>query len=83
MFSNSKTTSFTTRSAGSRAMLFAAMFAAMFALNGCKEKGPLEKVGEEIDEAGRAIKNGGEQTTADKIDDKVDKARDKVNDAVK
>ncbi|HTE43490.1 MAG TPA: hypothetical protein VK629_21905 [Steroidobacteraceae bacterium] len=66
-----------------RAIVVGAIFAAMFAMSGCKEKGPLEKAGENIDEVGRTIKNGGEKTTADKVDDKLDKAADKVNDAVK
>jgi len=52
--------------------------ALLTALGACEKQGPLERAGEEIDEAGRAIKNGGEQTTADKIDDKVDRARDEL-----
>ena len=50
---------------------------------GCKEKGPLEQAGEEIDEAADTIKNGGKESTANKVDDAVDEARDGVKDASK
>ncbi len=45
----------------------------------------MESAGEKLDEAGRTLKNGGEKTTADKIDDAahdvkkdVEKAADDV-----
>jgi hypothetical protein len=45
-----------------------------------REKGPVEKAGEKVDHTIDTIKNGGE-TTADKIQDDIDKARDKAADA--
>ena len=54
---------------------------AFLAFSACEKQGPLERAGEELDEAGRAIKNGGEQTAADKLDDKIDSARKDINDA--
>jgi len=47
----------------------------------CQKKGPAERVGEELDKAGRTIKNGGKETTADKLDDAGDKVRDAASDA--
>lgn len=47
----------------------------------CEKQGPLERVGEEIDEAVQDIKAGGE-TTGNKIDDAMDEARKDVEDAV-
>jgi predicted small lipoprotein YifL len=52
-------------------------------LAACQKKGPLQKAGEEVDETVHTLKNGGKETTADKIDDAVDKASDKVRKAVK
>jgi predicted small lipoprotein YifL len=45
---------------------------------GCEKKGPLEQAGEEVDEAVHTLKNGGKETTADKVDDKLDDAADKI-----
>jgi hypothetical protein len=61
---------------------FAAL-AAVFALGlaACEKKGPVEQVGEEVDEAVDTIKNGGEESTANKVDDAVDEAREGVQDA--
>jgi hypothetical protein len=61
-------------------VVFGAMLGVALVAAGCSKQGPVERVGEEVDEAGRALKNGGEQTTADKIDDKFDKARENIND---
>ncbi len=47
----------------------------------CEKQGPLEKAGEEIDEAVEDIKAGGE-TTGNKIDDAIDDARKDIEDAV-
>lgn len=47
----------------------------------CEKKGPLEQVGEEIDEAVDTAKRGGEESTANKLDDAVDDVREGVNDA--
>jgi predicted small lipoprotein YifL len=52
-------------------------------LAACEKKGPLEKAGEEVDEAVNTLKNGGKETTADKIDDAVDKAGEKIEKATK
>ena len=52
-----------------------------FLLLACEKQGPLERAGEEIDEAAEDIKAGGE-TTANKIDDAIDEAREDVEDAV-
>jgi predicted small lipoprotein YifL len=49
-------------------------------LAACEKKGPLEQAGEEVDEAVDTIKNGGEESTANKIDDTVDEAREVVED---
>lgn len=50
-------------------------------LAACEKKGPLEQAGEEVDEAVNTIKNGGKETTADKLDDAGDKARDAAEEA--
>jgi predicted small lipoprotein YifL len=52
-------------------------------LAACEKKGPLEKAGEEVDEAVHTLKNGGEETTADKIDDALDKAGKDIEKATK
>jgi predicted small lipoprotein YifL len=39
------------------------------ALSACAKKGPMEQAGAKVDETVRTIKNGGEKTTADKIND--------------
>jgi hypothetical protein len=52
-----------------------------FMLQACEKQGTLERAGEEIDEAVEDIGAGGE-TTGNKIDDAMDKARDGVEDAV-
>jgi predicted small lipoprotein YifL len=63
-------------------VLWAAMAAtAALGLAACEKQGPLEKAGEEVDEAVDTIKNGGEQSTSTKVDDALDEARDKVEDA--
>jgi predicted small lipoprotein YifL len=50
-------------------------------IGACAQKGPVEKVGEKVDHAVDTIKNGGQETTGDKIQDSVDKAQDKAADA--
>lgn len=42
---------------------------------GCEKKGPIEQAGEEVDEAVDTIKNGGKESTANKVDDAIDDAR--------
>jgi hypothetical protein len=46
----------------------------------CEKQGPLERAGEEVDEAIENVKNGGE-TLGNKIDDAIDDVRDGVEDA--
>ena len=50
-------------------------------LFGCAEKGPLEQLGEEINESVEDIRNGGE-TLGNQIDDAVDEVRCDIEDAV-
>jgi len=52
-------------------------------LASCEKKGPLEKAGEEVDEAVDTVKNGGEEPVSAKIDDAVDDAAKKVDKATK
>jgi len=47
----------------------------------CEKKGPVEQLGEEVDEAVDTIKSGGEESTANKVDDAVDEAREGVENA--
>jgi predicted small lipoprotein YifL len=54
--------------------------ALVLAVAACERKGPVERAGEKVDHTIDTIKNGGE-TTADKIQDDIDKARDKAADA--
>jgi predicted small lipoprotein YifL len=44
-------------------------------LAACEKKGPLEQAGEEVDEAVDTVKNGGEESTENKVDDAVDELR--------
>jgi predicted small lipoprotein YifL len=62
--------------------VFAAALAATAALGlaACEKKGPLEQAGEEVDEAVDTVKSGGEESTANKIDDAADEAREVVED---
>ncbi|MGB5246630.1 MAG: hypothetical protein WBN34_08780 [Woeseia sp.] len=50
-------------------------------LMACEKQGPLEQAGEEIDEAVEDFKAGGE-TTGNKIDDAIDKARKDIDEKV-
>jgi hyperosmotically inducible protein len=47
----------------------------------CEKQGPMERAGEEIDEAVDTMKNGGEESAATKADDAMDEVRDGVSDA--
>jgi len=65
-----------------KALGFAALaLGATLALAACEKKGPLEQAGEEVDEAVGTLKNGGEETTATKVDDALDEAREGTHDA--
>lgn len=46
----------------------------------CHKEGPAEKMGEKVDKSVNTIKNGGEETTADKLDDAGDKVKDAASD---
>ncbi len=52
-------------------------------LSACEKKGPLEKAGEEVDEAVDTIKNDGKEPVAAKVDDALDDAAKKVEKATK
>ena len=66
-------------------LLWSAMLTAMLSvgLAACEKKGPVEQAGEEVDEAIGTIKNGGEESTATKVDDAVDEAREGAADELK
>jgi predicted small lipoprotein YifL len=49
-------------------------------LAACARKGPVERTGEKVDHMIDTVKNGGEEPTGDKIQDQVDKAREKAAD---
>ena len=54
---------------------------ALAAAAACTKKGPAERAGEKVDHVVDTIKNGGEEPMSDKLQDEVDKARDKAADA--
>jgi len=60
-----------------------ALILAMIALGfgACEKKGPIEKAGEKVDHVVDTVKNGGEETTADKVQNLGDQVRDKAADA--
>ena len=65
-------------------ILWAAMAAtAALGVAACEKQGPVERAGEEVDEAVDTIKNGGEESTSNKVDDALDEARDAAEDATK
>ncbi len=55
----------------------AALLASLLTLAACDRKGPAEQFGEEVDEAVDTMKDGRE-STANKLDDAVDEAREVV-----
>jgi hypothetical protein len=61
--------------------LFAILLVALPLFVACDRQGPLERAGEEVDEAFEDVKSGGE-TLGNKVDDAIDDVRDGVNDAV-
>lgn len=64
-----------------RKTALAALLASMaLGLMACEKQGPVEKVGEEVDEAVNTIKNGGHETVGDKIDDAADHVREDAKD---
>jgi hypothetical protein len=48
-------------------------------LAACEKEGPVERTGEEVDEAIDTVKEG-EESTATKVDDAVDEAREEAQD---
>lgn len=66
-----------------KVILAALAATAALGLAACEKQGPLEKAGEEVDEAVNTIKQGGEESTASKVDDAIDEARDAVEDKTK
>ncbi|MEO7773997.1 MAG: hypothetical protein ABIT36_05865 [Steroidobacteraceae bacterium] len=62
-------------------MLTAGVAALVLGLSACEKKGPIEQAGEEVDEAVSTLKNGGKETTADKLDDAGDKVSDAASEA--
>lgn len=59
-----------------------ALLALLLALTACEKQGPLQRAGEEIDEAVEDVKAGGE-TTGNKIDDAIDEVVDAADDVRK
>lgn len=53
-----------------------ALCAMMTGLAACEKQGPLERAGEEVDEAIDTAKRGGEESTATKADDALDETRE-------
>jgi hypothetical protein len=62
-----------------KVVLAALAATAALGLAACEKQGPVERAGEEVDEAVDTIKNG-EESTASKVDDAVDEAREAVED---
>ena len=62
-------------------MLTIVLCALALGIAACEKKGAVERAGEKVDHVIDTVKNGGEETTADKIQDHLDKARDKAADA--
>jgi len=54
---------------------FAILFASLFMLLGCEDQGPMERAGEELDEAAEDIRAGGE-TLPNRLDDAADQVRE-------
>ncbi|HEX7114192.1 MAG TPA: hypothetical protein VF193_03590 [Steroidobacter sp.] len=65
-----------------RSILFAALAASLvLGLAACERQGPVERAGEEVDEAVDTLKRGGDESASSKADDAVDEAREAVEDA--
>jgi hypothetical protein len=62
-------------------MLTMVLCALVLGTAACEKKGPVEKAGEKVDHVIDTVKNGGEEPTADKLQDQVDKVRDKAAEA--
>jgi predicted small lipoprotein YifL len=64
-----------------RLFVVALFCSSVLALSACQQKGPMEQAGAKVDETVRTIKNGGEKTTADKINDAAQDASKDVQKA--
>jgi hypothetical protein len=60
--------------------LFAILLMTLPLYVACEKQGPLQRAGEEVDEAIEDVRNNGE-TLGNKVDDAIDEVRDGVNDA--
>lgn len=67
---------FDTKPVLAKGSLIALACALGLGLSACEKQGPLEQAGEEIDEAVDTVKNGGEESTANKVDDAVDELKE-------
>jgi hypothetical protein len=67
----------------SRPGVVVAIIALGLGVASCEKKGPLEKAGEEVDEAVDTVKNGGKEPVSAKVDDAIDDAAKKVEKATK
>jgi predicted small lipoprotein YifL len=59
----------------SRLMMVALAATLAMGLAACEKQGPLERAGEEVDEAVDTVKHG-EESTATKVDDAIDEVRE-------
>lgn len=57
-----------------KASLIGAAATLLLGLSACEREGPLERAGEEVDEAVDTVRNG-EESTSNRIDDAVDELR--------
>ncbi|MEP7244235.1 MAG: hypothetical protein ABI885_11160 [Gammaproteobacteria bacterium] len=73
----------TTKSRIQNLTLAAVLAALTLGMAACHKEGPAEKMGEKVDKTVNTIKNGGEETTADKLDDAGDKVKDAASDMTK
>lgn len=64
-----------------RLIVVATLCGLAVALSGCAKKGPMEQAGAKVDETVRTIKNGGEKTTGDQINDAAQAASNDVQKA--
>lgn len=61
-------------------ILLAALASLTFGMAACEKKGPVEQMGEEVDEAVDTLKHG-EESTANKLDDAADEVRSAAENA--
>ena len=63
-----------------KAVALATGLALLLGLAGCEREGPMERAGEEVDEAFDTMSEGGE-SAGDKVDDAIDDLREGADDA--